>query len=141
MTTATLTLDALNQASLQAFVEMLQGIYEHSPWIAQRAATARPFASLEALKGALCQVVRDASRDEQLGLIRAHPELAGKAMVRNALTAESTDEQSRAGLTQCSPEEFARLQELNAAYNAKLDRKSTRLNSSHSQQSRMPSSA
>ena len=120
MTTATLTLDALNQAPPQAFVEMLQGIYEHSPWIAQRAATARPFASLEALKGALCQVVRDASRDEQLGLIRAHPELAGKAMVRNALTAESTDEQNRAGLTQCSPEEFSRLQALNAAYNAKF---------------------
>ena len=120
MATATLTLDALNQAPPQAFVEMLQGIYEHSPWIAQRAAAARPFASPEALKWALCQVVRDASRDEQLGLIRAHPELAGKAMVRNALTAESTDEQSRAGLTQCSPEEFARLQELNAAYNAKF---------------------
>lgn len=120
MATATLTLDELNQAPPQAFVEMLQGIYEHSPWIAQRAAAARPFASLEALKWALCQVVRDASRDDQLGLIRAHPELAGKAMVRNALTAESADEQSRAGLTQCSPEEFARLQELNAAYNAKF---------------------
>ena len=77
-----LTHEAICRGSLR----LLQGIYEHSPWIAQRAATARPFVSLEALKGALCQVVRDASRDEQLGLIRAHPELAGKAMVRNALT-------------------------------------------------------
>ncbi|MEK0416390.1 MAG: hypothetical protein RI949_396 [Pseudomonadota bacterium] len=120
MATAILTLNALNEATSPSFVEMLQGIYEHSPWIAQRAAAMRPFTSLEALKWALCQVVRDASPEEQLGLIRAHPELAGKAMVRNALTAESTDEQSRAGLTQCSPEEFARLQDLNAAYNAKF---------------------
>ena len=66
------------------------------------------------------QAVRDAGRDAQLGLIRAHPELAGKAMVAKALTAESTDEQTRSGLTHCTPEEFSRLQRLNADYNAKF---------------------
>jgi N-carbamoyl-L-amino-acid hydrolase len=64
--------------------------------------------------------VRDAGTDKQLTLIRAHPELAGKAMVSNTLTAESTNEQGKAGLTHCTPEEFARIQQLNADYNAKF---------------------
>ena len=81
-------------------------------------AAARPFQSLALLKHGLAQVVREASREEQLQLIRAHPELAGKAMVAQALTAESSDEQGRAGLTHCTPEEFARLQQLNADYSA-----------------------
>ncbi|MEJ6007357.1 2-oxo-4-hydroxy-4-carboxy-5-ureidoimidazoline decarboxylase [Paucibacter sp. AS339] len=112
----TLSLSALNAASAADFGRLLAGTYEHSPWIAERAAAARPFASVAGLKHALATVVREASRDEQLGLIRAHPELAGKAMVAQALTAESSDEQGRAGLTHCTPAEFARLQQLNAAY-------------------------
>jgi beta-ureidopropionase / N-carbamoyl-L-amino-acid hydrolase len=118
-----LSLAALNAAVGDAFVALLDGVYEHSPWIARRALAARPaggFASLAALKHALATVVREAARDEQLGLIRAHPELAGKAMVAQALTVESTNEQSKAGLTNCSPEEFARLQQLNADYNARF---------------------
>ena len=115
-----MTLDQLNAASAAEFVALLDGTYEHSPWIAARAAAARPFASLAQLKAALAQVVRQASRDEQLGLIRAHPELAGKAMVSKTLTAESTTEQSKAGLTDCTPEEFARIQQLNADYTAKF---------------------
>jgi N-carbamoyl-L-amino-acid hydrolase len=115
-----LTLTVLNAASEADFVALLDGTYEHSPWIAQRAAAARPFATLAHLKLALARVVREASREEQLGLIRAHPELAGKAMVAKSLTAESTHEQSKAGLTDCTPEEFARIQQLNADYNAKF---------------------
>ena len=115
-----LTLDRLNAASTDDFVALLDGTYEHSPWIAERAAPARPFRSLAQLKHALARVVREAGVDEQLGLIRAHPELAGKAMVAQTLTAESTDEQSRAGLTACTPQEFARLQQLNADYNARF---------------------
>ncbi|MBU6195650.1 MAG: 2-oxo-4-hydroxy-4-carboxy-5-ureidoimidazoline decarboxylase, partial [Burkholderiales bacterium] len=79
-----------------------------------------PFKSLVHLKQALADVVRQASEAEQLGLIRAHPELAGKAMVSKTLTAESTHEQGRAGLTDCTPQEFERLQRLNADYNAKF---------------------
>ena len=120
---ATLTLADLNAAEEAGFVALLDGIYEHSPWIAAAAWRARPaggHASLAALKRALVQAVRDAGRDAQRGLIRAHPELAGKAMVAKSLTAESTDEQTRSGLTHCTPEEFSRLQQLNADYNAKF---------------------
>ncbi|HEV6966723.1 2-oxo-4-hydroxy-4-carboxy-5-ureidoimidazoline decarboxylase, partial [Roseateles sp.] len=113
-------LTRLNAASPAEFVALLDGTYEHSPWIAERAAAARPFASPAALKAALARVVREAAVDEQLGLIRAHPELAGKAAVAGELTAESTNEQHKAGLTACTPEEFARLQQLNADYNARF---------------------
>ncbi|WP_431275596.1 2-oxo-4-hydroxy-4-carboxy-5-ureidoimidazoline decarboxylase [Variovorax ureilyticus] len=115
-----LTIDQLNAASGAEFARLLDGVYEHSPWIAERAAKARPFRSLPHLKHALVQAVAGASREEQLGLIRAHPELAGKAMVARNLTAESTNEQNKAGLTQCTPEEFAKIQQLNADYNAKF---------------------
>lgn len=115
-----MTLDQLNRASAADFVKGLDGTYEHSPWIAERAAASRPFATLAALKVSLARVVREATVDEQLGLIRAHPELAGKAAVAGALTAESTNEQQKAGLTACTPEEFAKLQRLNADYNARF---------------------
>ena len=115
-----MTLEQLNAASADEFVALLAGTYEHSPWIAKRAAGARPLLSLAHLKAVMADVVRSASLDEQLGLIRAHPELAGKAMVSKTLTAESTNEQSKAGLTDCTPEEFARLQQLNADYNERF---------------------
>jgi beta-ureidopropionase / N-carbamoyl-L-amino-acid hydrolase len=115
-----LTLDQLNAASTAQFVALLEGTYEHSPWIAQAAATQRPFASLVQLKWALARAVREAGSEKQLALLRAHPELAGKAMVSKTLTAESTNEQNKAGLTECTPEEFAKIQQLNAAYNAKF---------------------
>ena len=115
-----LELEQINAASVAQFVELLDGTYEHSPWIAERGALLRPFASLVQLKLSLAQVVREADRERQLGLIRAHPELAGKAMVSKTLTAESTNEQSKAGLTDCTPAEFAKIQQLNADYNAKF---------------------
>ncbi|MCS0630314.1 2-oxo-4-hydroxy-4-carboxy-5-ureidoimidazoline decarboxylase [Telluria mixta] len=115
-----LTLETLNAADEAGFTVLLDGVYEHSPWIAARAWAKRPFATLAQLKRGLVEAVRDASRDEQLGLIRAHPELAGKAMVSKTLTAESTNEQNKAGLTNCTPEEFATIQKLNADYNAKF---------------------
>jgi beta-ureidopropionase / N-carbamoyl-L-amino-acid hydrolase len=116
----TLTLEQINAATASECVALLDGTYEHSPWIAERAVTQRPFASLVHLKQALAQVVRESGREAQLALIRAHPELAGKAMVSKTLTAESTNEQGKAGLTDCTPAEFARIQQLNADYNAKF---------------------
>ncbi len=115
-----LTLDQLNAAPPAEFSALLDGTYEHSPWIAAAAATQRPFASLAALKLALVQVVRGAGREAQLKLIRAHPELAGKAMVSKTLTAESSHEQGKAGLTDCSQAEFAQIQQLNADYNRRF---------------------
>lgn len=119
-TPRTLTLDGLNAAPAAQALDALAGIYEHSPWIAEAALARRPFATLPALKRALVEVVRDAGVDRQLALIRAHPELAGKAMVARTLTPQSTHEQGKAGLTECTPEEFARIQQLNAEYNAKF---------------------
>ena len=115
-----LTLEQINTASLPEAAALLDGLYEHSPWIAEAALAQRPFRSLAHLKQVMAQIVRDAGREPQLPLIRAHPELAGKAMMSNTLTAESTHEQSKAGLTNCTPEEFARIQTLNADYNAKF---------------------
>jgi OHCU decarboxylase len=114
------TLSDLNSCDTATFVERLRGIYEHSPWIPERAAAQRPFANDTALKLALQSVVSAATLDEQLGLIRAHPELAGKAAVAGELTAESTSEQAKSGLHLCSAEEFATLHQLNADYNAKF---------------------
>ncbi|MEY2678324.1 MAG: hypothetical protein RLZ00_1016, partial [Pseudomonadota bacterium] len=99
---------------------LLTGLYEHSDWIAAQALDMRPFASAAALKHAMVKVLNDAGREPQLALVRAHPELAGKAMVSKSLTAESTNEQTKAGLTNCTPEEFAHIQQLNASYNAKF---------------------
>ncbi len=115
-----LTLEQLNAATPEQALALLDGLYEHSPWVAQRALKNRPFQSLPQLKHALVTALSQASLDEKLRLIRAHPELAGKAMVSKTLTAESTNEQGKAGLTDCTPEEFARLHQLNADYNAKF---------------------
>lgn len=114
------TLEQLNAASPAEALQMLDGLYEHSPWIAEAALQLRPFRSLAQLKYAMVQALNGAGMERQLELIRAHPELAGKAMVAQALTAESTNEQSQAGLTHCTPEEFAHIQQLNADYNARF---------------------
>lgn len=113
-----MTLDEINAMDRAAFVAALGGVFEHSPWVAERAHAARPYASVDALHAAMTGAMRAAARDEQLALIRAHPELAGRAMVRNELTAASTHEQAGAGLTQCSPDEHAQLVALNARYAA-----------------------
>jgi allantoate deiminase/N-carbamoyl-L-amino-acid hydrolase len=114
------TLLDLNTCDTATFIDALRGIYEHSPWVPERAAFHRPFASLAALKLALQEAVTQASEDEQLSLLRAHPELAGKAAIAGELTAESTGEQAASGLNRCSPEEYALLHRLNAAYNDKF---------------------
>ena len=115
-----LTLDQLNQAPADEAGRMLDGLYEHSPWIAEQALGQRPFQSLAHLKHAMTVVLAQAGRQAQLDLIRAHPELAGKAMVSKTLTSESTKEQTKAGLTECTPEEFAKIQQLNTDYKNKF---------------------
>jgi N-carbamoyl-L-amino-acid hydrolase len=114
------TIARLNAASPADAATLLEGIYEHSPWIAQAALAQRPFADLAHLARALVDATRAGGPDAQLALLRAHPRLAGKAMVAGTLTAESTDEQTRSGLTQCSPDEFARLHALNDAYDRRF---------------------
>lgn len=100
----------------------LDGLYEHSPWVVDVALAHNPqgYQSMAALKAALALAVETSSTEKKLTLIRAHPELAGKAMVDKTLTSESTNEQGKAGLTNCSPAEFTKLQKLNSDYNAKF---------------------
>lgn len=98
------------------FVRVVGPVFEHSPWIAERAAASRPFASLDSLHAALCEVVTCATADEQLALIRAHPDLVGRAV----LTAESRTEQAAAGLTDISPEEMAQFDRYNREYKARF---------------------
>jgi N-carbamoyl-L-amino-acid hydrolase len=115
-----LALDWLNAAPTPDALAALDGLYEHSPWIAEAVLAQRPFAGLAQMKHALVQVVRGAGRAKQIALVRAHPELAGKAMVSKTLTAESTNEQGKAGLTDCTAAEFTRIQQLNADYNTRF---------------------
>ena len=110
----------VNAMDRAAFVSALGGIFERSAWVAERAFDARPFATVEALHGAMVAAVRLAPASRQLALLHAHPELAGKPAMRGELSADSATEQSGAGLDQCSPGEYARLTALNAAYNAKF---------------------
>lgn len=110
----------LNAASREAFVERLGGVFEHSPWVAERAYDRRPFATRAALHAAMVRAVEEAGAERQLELIRAHPELAGRAAVRGEMTDFSKQEQGGSGLLGCSPEEFARLQDLNRRYAEKF---------------------
>jgi len=110
----------INACSRAQFVQLLGGIFEHSPWVAEAAFESRPFVDVASLHAAMVAAVRAAPHARQLAFLRAHPELAGKAMVDQSLTAESANEQTRSGLTQCTPAEFARLQALNSAYKRKF---------------------
>jgi 2-oxo-4-hydroxy-4-carboxy-5-ureidoimidazoline decarboxylase len=106
----------LNRMPAEGFVAALGEIFEHSPWVAAGAAPGRPYAGVDALHRAMVAVVAAAGRERQLALIRAHPELAGKAAIRGELAESSKREQAGAGLAHCSPAEFARMQALNQAY-------------------------
>jgi 2-oxo-4-hydroxy-4-carboxy-5-ureidoimidazoline decarboxylase len=111
-----MTLDHLNALDAPGFATALDGVYEHSPWIVERTFGAGPFASVAALHDALTATVERATTDEKLALLRAHPELAGKAAVEREMTPSSTREQASAGLDACTPAEYAELGALNRRY-------------------------
>lgn len=115
-----ISLRELNDCSPERFVAVCGPLFEHSPWIAERTASQRPFASRDALHRALCTTVRVATRDEQLALVRAHPDLVGRAALAGTLTRESTGEQAAAGLGDLSADEIRRFQDYNAAYQSKF---------------------
>lgn len=116
----TVSLATLNTLAADDFVQRLGNIYEHAPWVAANAATARPFATVATLFEALKSAVRQAAPAERTALIRGHPDLAGKAARAGALTAESSGEQTSAGLDVLSEAEFAAFHRLNDAYRAKF---------------------
>jgi 2-oxo-4-hydroxy-4-carboxy-5-ureidoimidazoline decarboxylase len=110
----------LNALGPDEFVAQFGGVFEHSPWVAQRAWQRRPFSSFEALHAAMMSEVREAQLDEQLSLVRAHPELAGREARDGALTAESSAEQARLGFTALSRDELQEIAELNRSYREKF---------------------
>ena len=116
-----LTLADLNQASEPEFVRLLDGVFEHSPWVARRGAPRRPFSNPDDLERSLCATLQQATSAEQLKLIRAHPDLAGRAARSGDLTEASTQEQMEAGLDTLSEAEYQRFTQLNSAYQAKFD--------------------
>jgi 2-oxo-4-hydroxy-4-carboxy-5-ureidoimidazoline decarboxylase len=115
-----LDIQTVNRMDREAFVRAFGGIFEHSPWIAERAWNARPFASPEALHAAMVDVMRAAAPQEQGRLLNAHPELAGKEARQRAMTQDSTVEQGSAGLIRLDAGDFARFDRLNAAYREKF---------------------
>ncbi len=105
------------------FIEMFGDVYEHSPWVAKRAwerGAQSGCNDIEGLATLMADVVAQATDQEKMDLIRAHPDLAGKAAVRGELTVSSTSEQARAGLEECTTEEFERFQAYNTAYKEKF---------------------
>ena len=115
-----LSIGDLNRMAVSDFTASFGDVAEHSPWIAERAAGARPFADREAVVDAFTAALRGATRDEQLAVLRAHPDLAGRAAVAGALTEASRREQAGAGLDRLTPAEFERFSALNAAYKVRF---------------------
>src|SRR5215210_8031726 len=118
LTSSPWTMVSVNAWDTATFVSRLGGVFEASPWIAERARASRPFADLEALHRAMVGIVQDAPEEHQLRLIRAHPDLVGAAALAGTLTRESTGEQAGAGLDPGSltSDEIAEFQMHNAAY-------------------------
>ena len=98
----------------------VRGVFEHSPWVAERAWLRGPFGSVDALHAAMMDVVRAASREEQLALVRAHPELAGREAAERTLTHDSSTEQGRLGFTALSKKELLEIAALNRNYREKF---------------------
>jgi 2-oxo-4-hydroxy-4-carboxy-5-ureidoimidazoline decarboxylase len=120
MQTMPLPLAALNSLDRAGFVGVLGEVFEHSPWVAERAWSRRPFESVDALHAAMVAAVRAAGPEAQLALVRAHPELAGREAADGTLTADSTSEQGRLGFTALTRAELERVARANAAYREKF---------------------
>jgi 2-oxo-4-hydroxy-4-carboxy-5-ureidoimidazoline decarboxylase len=114
-------IDELNRMSADSFVAALGDVAEHSPWVAERAAAARPFSDRAAVIDAFAGALRGATRDERLAVLRAHPDLAGRVAVAGELTGDSKREQADAGLDRLSLEEFERFTALNTTYKERFD--------------------
>jgi len=115
-----MTLDHLNAADQAGFVAAVGDVFEHAPWVAERAYAARPFASVAALHAAMIQALVAAPRDQQFAFLRGHPELAGKVARAGAMTADSKAEQGGLGLDRLTDADFARFERVNAAYAKKF---------------------
>ena len=115
-----ITVEEASNLDREGFIERFGSLYERSPWVAEGAWRERPFADLSEMHAAFVTTVRDAPPERRLGLIRAHPDLAGKVAVAGELTPESTREQASAGLDRLSPGEYEAFTRLNDAYKEKF---------------------
>ena len=115
-----ISVEEVNRLGKDEFVSKFGGVFEHSPWIAERSWYERPFDCLSELQDAFLRAMYDAPTERQISLIRAHPDLAGRAAVAGELTPESTREQASAGLDRLSPEEYETFHRLNSAYREKF---------------------
>ena len=110
-------LQTINQYTDEQFVDLFGGIFEHSPWVAQKAATMRPFVSLDAAFEEMRKIVEEASNYEKVELILKHPELGS----RLSMSEHSVTEQAGAGLNALTPEEFEIITQLNKQYTEKFN--------------------
>jgi OHCU decarboxylase len=115
-----ITVDRINELDLEGFVTRFGSLFEHSLWVAEEAWRSRPFGSVEEMWRAFEDAMYSAPRERQLDLIRAHPDLAGKAAVAGELTRESAREQASAGLDKLSPGEFEAFTRMNREYREKF---------------------
>ena len=111
-----MNLPRVNALTLEQFVARFGGVFEHSPWVAERAWNSRPFDSLDRLHASMMQVVGAAGREEQIALFCAHPELAGREAAKGTLTADSSSEQGRLGFLDLDRSHVERMAELNRRY-------------------------
>lgn len=114
------TVTRLNSLPHEEFIALIGPVFEHSPWISEAAWLRRPFNSLEHLHGALCEIVHSSSEEKQLTLIRAHPDLVGRAALAGTLTQASTLEQASAGLNSLTNDEITLFQKFNQSYREKF---------------------
>jgi 2-oxo-4-hydroxy-4-carboxy-5-ureidoimidazoline decarboxylase len=115
-----ISIDEINRSSAERFVELLGGIFEHSPWVPELVYRERPFESGTELHRAMSAAVRRAPEVHRMELLCSHPELAGREASEGTLTDESKREQAGAGLNHCSTEELAKIESLNQAYHSKF---------------------
>jgi len=115
--TSMLTIKNLNEATHEQYMTLLEGIFEHSPWIAGKAEYAKPFSSLEQLHQEMVAVVKSSSLEQKLSLIKAHPNLGDRV----AMTKDSVKEQEGAGLQDLTPEEYERFLSMNQRYMEKFN--------------------
>jgi 2-oxo-4-hydroxy-4-carboxy-5-ureidoimidazoline decarboxylase len=113
-------MNAVNAMDRAAFVQKFGGIFEKSPWVAEKAWEKRPFASIDDLHAAMVNIVKHSPVPNQLALLQSHPDLAGKEAQAGAMTASSVSEQASAGLNALSKAEMAQISDLNAAYKQKF---------------------
>jgi OHCU decarboxylase len=116
-----ISLDELNALDQEDFVAALGHLFEGPPWIVREAWVARPFGSLDQLHETLCAVMYAAPQEQQIALLRAHPDLVGRAALAGALSLASTHEQAAAGLDRLTPGEIATFNRFNAVYQERFD--------------------